>query len=186
MSDEEETRRLLSIRDGLEKRMGGLQAEIEYLRRAVAEMDKLIVRRGFRQPTPEAGEMEEGEGGPVSVKVKDGTLLGSMKVDGREIIFVPGGDLAFTTSTPPFQSFLIERVLDNMRSSDEGRMAAGEIPYDDVLSYEVSTDGERLRSLVVRNYGGERRLREIRSSIRWTFDKMYNNIVGPSNSNAGT
>lgn len=176
MSDEEETRRLLIIRDGLEKRMGGLQTEMEYLREAVAEIDKLIVRRGFRQPTPETGEKEEGEGRLVSVEAKDGTLLGSMKVDGGEIIFVPDGNIAFTTSTPPFQSFLIDRALDNMRSSDEGRVATGEIPYDDMLSYEVSTDGERLRSLVVRNYGGERRLREIRSSIRWTFDKMYENL----------
>jgi len=89
---------------------------------------------------------------------------------------VPEGELGFTITTPPFQSFLMERVLDNMRSSDEGRVAAGEIPYDDALSYEVSADGERLRSLAVRNYGDERRLREIRSSIRWTFDKMYDNL----------
>ncbi len=28
----------------------------------------------------------------------------------------------------------------------------------------------------MRNYGGERRLREIRSSLRWAFDKMYEKI----------
>ena len=176
MSDEEETRRLLSIRDGLDKRIGRLQSEIEYLRKAVAEIDKLIVRRGFRQPTPETAEGEREEGAVISVKAKDGALLGSMKVDEREIIFSTGGDLIFAASTPPFQSFLMDRVLANMRSSDEGRAARGEIPSEDVLSYEVSTEGERLVSLVIRNYGGERRLREIQSSLRWAFDKMYENL----------
>jgi hypothetical protein len=33
-----------------------------------------------------------------------------------------------------------------------------------------------LKALHVRNYGGERRLREINSSLRWTFDKMYDKI----------
>lgn len=176
MSDEEETRRLLSIRDGLEGRIAGLQAEIETLRKAVAEIDKLIVKRGFRQPTPETVEREEEEAGPISIKAKDGTLLGSLKVDEREIIFEPGEDIIFNISTPPFQSFLIDRVLANMRSTDEGRAAGGEIPYEDVLLYEVSTEGERLLRLIVRNYGGERRLREIRSSLRWTFDKMYEKL----------
>jgi hypothetical protein len=28
----------------------------------------------------------------------------------------------------------------------------------------------------IRNYGGERRLREIHSSLRWAFDKMYDKL----------
>lgn len=174
---EEETRRLLRIRDDLERRMGRLQAEVGDLRRAVAEIDKLIARRGFRQPTPEIGEKTmEDEGGVISVKAKDGTVLGSIQVDEREIVFVPRGDLEFMASIPPFQSFLIDRVLANMRSSDENRVTGGEIPVEDVLSYEVSTDGERLLRLAVHNFGSERRMREIRSSLRWTFDKMYEKL----------
>lgn len=173
---EEETRRLLRIREDLERRIGRLQAEMGDLRRAVAEIDKLIVGRGFRQPTPEADEKGGEEGGAISVKAKDGTVLGSIDVGEREIVFIPRGDLAFAVSIPPFQSFLLDRVLANMRSSDESRAAGGEMPPEEVLSYEVSTDSERILRLAVCNYGGERRLREIRSSLRWTFDKMYEKL----------
>lgn len=172
MSGEDETKRLLRIRDDLEGRIGRLQAEIGDLRRAVAEIDKVIAERGFRQPTPEAVK----ERGAISIKAKDGTLLGSMQVDEGEITFTPRDDLAFNVSIPPFQSFLIDRVLANMRATDEGRAARGEIPIEDALSYEVSTDGERLLGVVVHNYGGERRLREIQSSLRWAFDKMYEKL----------
>lgn len=176
MVSEEETRRLLRIRSDLERRMGRLQAEIGDLRKAVAEIDNIIVRHGFRQPTTEMDEKREEDTGSISVKTKDGTVLGLLQVDEREITFVPRDGLAFTASIPPFQSFLIDRVLANMRSSDENRAATGEIPPEDVLAYEVSTEGERLLRLVVRNYGGERRLREVRSSLRWTFDKMYEKL----------
>jgi len=33
-----------------------------------------------------------------------------------------------------------------------------------------------LKGLRVSNYGGERRMREITSSLRWTLDKMYDKI----------
>ena len=176
MVSEEETRMLLRIRDDLEGRIGRLQVEIGDLRKAVAEIDKLIVRHGFRQPTVKVEEEREEERGAISVKAKDGDVLGTLRIDEREIAFVPRDDIAFTTAIPPFQSFLIERVLANMRSTDENRATLGEISAEDVLDYEVSTDGDRLLSLVVRNYGGERRLREIQSSLRWTFDKMYEEL----------
>jgi len=173
---EEETRMLLRIRVNLEKRIGRLQVEIGDLRRAVAEIDKLIVQRGFRQPTVKMVDESMEEGGSISVKAKDGTVLGVLQVDEREVVFVPRDDIAFTTSIPPFQSFFIERVLANMRSTDENRAAMGEVSAEDVLDYEVSTEDERLLRLVVKNYGGERRLREIRSSLRWTFDKMFEKL----------
>jgi hypothetical protein len=63
-----------------------------------------------------------------------------------------------------------------MRTTDEGKAATGEIAPDQVLEYIVTTDGEVIKSLTVRNFGGERRLREIQSSLRWSLDKMYDKM----------
>jgi len=157
--------------------MQELQLEIRDIERAIAEIDRVIVKRGFQQSAPEAAEdSSSSEEDSVSIKAKDGTVLGTTQIGEREIVVVPSEGLSFPVSTPPFQSFLVDRVLGNMRSSDETRASNGEIPPDEVLSFEVSTDGELIRKVVVRNYGGERRLREIRSSLRWTFDKMYDKM----------
>lgn len=176
---EEETRKLLIIREGIEKRIEWLLSEVNDLRKAVDEIDKLIVRRGFRKPIAESrldSARTSEEGNAISLKAKDGTLLGFLEVKDRDVFFKPVGDLIFIISTPPFQSFLLDRVLANMKSLDEERAIKGEINSEDGLSYDVSIDGERLLGLVVHNYGGERRLREIRSSLRWSLDKMYENI----------
>jgi hypothetical protein len=63
-----------------------------------------------------------------------------------------------------------------MKSTDEGRAAKGEITPEEILSFDINTDENKITSITIRNYGGERRLREIRSSLRWAFDKMYEKI----------
>jgi hypothetical protein len=180
MSSEEETRKLLGIREDLEGRISRLQVELDDLRTAMAEIDKYIARQGFRQPTPVRVERPQPEEedllDSVSVRSKDGTVLGHISVEEDEVFFTPREGMSFTTSIPPFQSFLVDRVLENMRATDEGRVTEGELSPEEVLTYEVSTEGDRIAGVKVRNYGGERRLREIQSSLRWTFDKMYEKL----------
>jgi len=182
LSGEEETRKLLKIREDLERRIGRLDGEIDDLRTAISEIDRTIVRQGFRQPVPMRAEQREDppvdDDGRMSIKSKDGTTLGFLKAEEDEIVFEPLEELSFMSSIPPFQSFFVERVLSNMRATDEGRVATGELSPDKVLSFQVVTEEERITKIFVRNYGGERRLREIQSSLRWAFDKMYEKIQG--------
>ena len=181
MSGEDETRKLLKIRGDLEDRIRRLEVEIGDLKKAIAEIDKSIVRQGFRQPVPPKVEVKpvvEDEGdGRMSVKSKDGATLGHLQVEEESIVFNPVESLAFTVSIPPFQSFFLERVLGNMKATDEGKVAGGEVLPSGVLSFEVATEGERIVGITIRNYGGERRLREIQSSLRWAFDKMYEKLT---------
>ena len=181
MSGEDETRKLLKIRGDLDDRIRRLEGEIGDLKKAIAEIDKSIVRQGFRQPVAPRVEAkpvleDDGDGG-MSIKSKDGTPLGHMQIEEEMIVFNPVDSLVFTVSIPPFQSFFLERVLGNMKATDEGKVAGGEIPPGEVLSFEVTTDGERIVGITIRNYGGERRLREIQSSLRWAFDKMYEKLT---------
>ena len=100
-----------------------------------------------------------------------------MQIENHTIIFTPEEPFEFTLDIPPFESFLIERVLDNMRKTDQERSTNGEIDPGEILEYEISDEDGKLVSLTIHNYGGERRLREINSSIRWTFDKMYDKLT---------
>jgi hypothetical protein len=195
LSEEQETKRLLQFRETMEQRMAELEAEAADLRAAMAAINKMIVAEGFRtptapkaapqpkprtetpQPTPQAETLqpesfEEG----MSITSKDGAVLGKMNVEGKDLLFEPQPEYEFKTDIPPFQSFLVERVLANMSSTDRERAADGEIDQSEILEYEVKEEDGVLKELHVRNYGGERRLREINSSLRWTFDKMYDKI----------
>jgi len=181
VSGEDETRKLLKFRGDLDARIRRLEEEMGDLRKAIAEIDKSIVRQGFRQPAPlkvrEKPVVEDVGDGRRSVKSKEGTTLGHLQIEDDMIVFSPLESLAFTVSIPPFQSFFLERVLGNMKATDEGKVASGESSPDEVLSFEVATEGENIVGITIRNYGGESRLREIQSSLRWAFDKMYEKLT---------
>jgi hypothetical protein len=192
MSTESDIRKLLKIRADLEYRVEQLQIEIEHLKLAMAEIDKTIVKQGFHQPAayqimkpsdvkieeqiPSENKNPESSIEGSSIQAKDGTILGKVQINDDAIIFTPKEGLSFTTSTPPFKSFLIDRVLLNMKTTDEARAATGEITPEQVLTFSIEDEDETIKVLTIRNFGGERRLREIQSSLRWSFDKMYDKI----------
>jgi hypothetical protein len=190
MSSETDIRKLLKIRTDLEERVNQLAVELEDLKAAIAEIDRSIIKQGFKQSAPSPQPLKPLEPKfkePISVELiaseptidgsslqaKDGTILGRIQVSENSFTFTPREEIILTISTPPFQSFLIDRVLTNMKTTDETRATKGEITPDQILSYKVEVDGEVIKSLIVSNYGGERRLREIQSSLRWSLDKMY-------------
>ncbi len=194
MSNEQETKKLLGFRESMEQRILELEQEIKDLQKAMEEIDKLIVNTGFRTfatadtlvqdkpvkpqkesvsaPIPE-DELED----LMNITSKDGTILGTVQVEEHTIIFTPAVTFEFTVDIPPFQSFLIDRVLENMRKTDQERSTNGELDPDEILEYSVEDQDGKISLLTIRNYGGERRLREINSSLRWTLDKMYDKLT---------
>ena len=64
-----------------------------------------------------------------------------------------------------------------MKKTDQERSTNGELDPGEILEYEIQEEDGKLTQLSIHNYGGERRLREINSSLRWTFDKMYDKIT---------
>ncbi|MFH2112016.1 MAG: hypothetical protein ABIJ47_12240 [Candidatus Bathyarchaeota archaeon] len=190
MSTESDTKKLLEYRETMEAKLAELEQEIIDVRRAMAIIDKLIVAEGFRTPaaptkkaaaakSPEVNPPDEPtpkEGETTSITSKDGAVLGKLRVEGRNLVFRPQPELGFTVDVPPFKSFLMDRVLANMSATDQERAANGEMDAEEALGYEVKEEEGRILEITVTNYGGERRLREINSSLRWSFDKMYDKL----------
>jgi len=190
MSTENETKKLLEFKEIIEKRILELAIEIKDLQKALQEIDRLFVKTGFRTFTPAETLPEKTTPmnlPPISttepedlmnLTSKDGTILGKINVEKLQIEFTPSDIFEFTTDIPPFQSFFIERVLENMRKTDQERAANGEIDPSEILEYKIKDNEGKINTISIINYGGERRLREINSSLRWTLDKMYDKVKG--------
>jgi len=59
-----------------------------------------------------------------------------------------------------------------MQEKDDELSATGKLNPDQVFSYEVIQENNILREITVRNIDSDR-LRELKSSIRWTLEKMH-------------
>jgi hypothetical protein len=195
--EEQKMRKMAELRAMLERRVAKLQTELDQLKSMLEFVNSTLLEKGFRKPeiklpppqaaiTPEAivpskqapkppeetkpPLMEHAQAIPI--KTVTGDLLAELYTDDENMHVVLAKDKQFTADTPPFTAFLVQRVLAKMQEKDSESASQGEIPRERILSYEVVKDGDIIREINITNIGADR-ARELKSSIRWTLEKMY-------------
>jgi len=121
------------------------------------------------QPPSEAPGADE-QGFPI--KSKNGEELGTLYIGQYSVRIVPHPSLRLSAKTPPFQSFFIDRVIGEMRRKDEMAVDAGSKDPMSIIDHEVILDGDIIKEIRITNIDEDARVRELRSSIRWTLERM--------------
>jgi len=198
--EEGKMRKMAELRITLEKRIKELQTELEQLRALLDIVNSALLEKGFKKPeikpvapapiseevapSPPPAEVETTPpfleyAQAIPIKTATGELLANLYMDEDSMRVVLAQDKQFTVDTPPFMAFLVERVLAKMHEKDREAAGAGEIPADKILSYEIVKDGDVIRELIVKNTGADRS-RELKSTIRWTLEKMHEKMKSAS------
>ena len=193
MSKDESIRKLAEVKAYLEKRMAEIQEEDSKIKSILEVVDANLAEKSFKKMELPPAKSPESSSAPswrppedafkqvVPLKTPEGVHLADMSQAGDELTVTPAPGMKFDVTSPPFRAFLIGRVLEPMRSRDSTSVSAGELGPDKVLSYIVEQDGNLIRTLLVKNYGDERRLQELKSSIRWTLRRMYERSLASGN-----
>jgi hypothetical protein len=184
--DKEILESLMGLREYLETRIQTLNEEREKLQALYKIVDEVIISRSFRgaesllkeppsetqPPEPIASTVEPIE--RVSLMTNRGVVLAEALIQPQNIRIIPVKDMSFNINTPPFQSFFVSRILESMKEKDNEAVRKGEILPEMALIFEIiSADDDIIQEIKVTNYGDAQRLREIRNSCRWTFEKMF-------------
>ena len=177
MSQEDEVKRLAEIRDILEERVRNLEIELEGLRAVLKFVNEILLEKSFKRPElPEPARLEVKP--PTSrLKTITGEVLAEVYEEEDSMRITLSRDKEFNVNTPPFRSFLLDRVLVKMREKDQEAVERGELLPDKAFFYEVRLDGDVIREIILKNVTPERR-RELKSAIRWTLEKMFEKMKG--------
>jgi len=100
-----------------------------------------------------------------------------MYIEDDSMKVLPSPDQKFDINTPPFTPFLVEKILERMRGSDQEAAKRGELPTHQAFTYSVEREGDTIREIAIRNINPQRE-KELRSAIRWTLEKMHEKIKG--------
>jgi hypothetical protein len=197
--DSEKIKRLVSFKQKLEKRVEVLKSELKELQDALEALNFILLEKGFKRAeitkSPEETEASLPKG-EVSVepspplptteiesvtplKTVTGELLATLHVGEDSLRVVPAEDKNFDVNTPPFTPFLVERVFAKMQEKDNELARTEQISSEKIFSYSIVRDGDVIREITVRNVDQDR-LRELKSSIRWTLEKMYEKMKSQS------
>jgi hypothetical protein len=199
MSDNaEKMKRLVAFKKKLETRIEGLNADLADLNATLDTVDSILLEKGFKRPEipvksampATRAEQEESiciedvsqtatEAPNVAVLKSDtGESLADLYVgDDGSLHVVLAKDKNFDINTPPFNQFLIQRVLLKMQERDSELVKSGQLTPDRILCFDITREGDSIRGLVIRNFDSDR-LRELKSSIRWTLEKMFEKMKG--------
>jgi hypothetical protein len=201
MSEEaEEVKRLLAFKKKLEKRVEKLESELKELKSILETVNSVLLAKGFKRaeiakapaPTPPAGVMPMKEEMAVQLPVSEpefkevipiktaaGETLAKLCVGEGFLKIVLAEDKNFNVNMPPFNQFLVERVLAKMQQKDSELAKAGKLKPEEIFSYNIVRDGDIVREIHVKNFDAER-LKEIKSSVKWTLEKMYEKMKSQS------
>ena len=177
--EEDSLKKIAELREILENRVRNLETELEGMRTLLEFVNNLLLEQSFKRvevkgirPSPPAQPSTQPSEKTVRAKAKDGQMLATIYKGVDSMRIVPSEDKTFTMSTPPFVTFLRERVLSKIHERDQEAVHTGLIPLDEAFSFEIKRDGDVIREITIRNVNRERE-RELMSAIHWTLEKMH-------------
>ena len=184
--EKEKIKKIAKLRALLEKRVETMETELDGLRTLLSLIDTTLIMEGFKraeiskpvqttpkQETSQPSVVQQKKGIPL--KTVTGDLLAQLYTEEDLMQITLAEDKNFDINTPPFKSFFVERVLAKMQEKDREDASKGKIDPEKGLSYDIKRDGNLIREITIKNLRRERS-RELKSSIRWTLEKMYERI----------
>lgn len=193
-------KRLIEFKKKLEDKIEKLTSELKDSQAMLEALDSILLEKGFRHlqvpekstktgAPPTTERMDEGEPEPLQSRAElenvtplqttTGELLANLQVTEDQLRVVLAEDKNFNFNTPPFTHFLLERVLLKMQERDNELARAGQLSPDKILCYNIIREGDIIREIDIKNTDPER-LKELKSSIRWTLEKMYEKMTTQS------
>ncbi|MCX8153199.1 MAG: hypothetical protein N3E52_02045 [Candidatus Bathyarchaeota archaeon] len=191
--DSEKLKVLLNLKGRLEQRIKELENEMKEATATLEAVNAVLLEKGFKrgdlkevkatateapveaailseEATVEQRAMEPEN--VIPLKTMNEEPLAIIYVDKQELHVLPDERKKFSISTPPFQNFLVERVLVKMQEKDSDLVRNGQMEPEKMFAFNIIHEGDLLREIVIRNVD-DTRLKELKSSIRWTLEKMY-------------
>lgn len=189
---------LVAFKKRLEKRLEKLDAEAKEVQAALDTVNSILLEKGFKRgdikevlplpmpvevilPKPEteapkettpvthqAGEPEN----VIPLKTMTDEPLAILYLDNQSMHVMPDESKKFNANTPPFENFLVERVFAKMQDKDAELVRKGQLKPDKMFTYSIIREENLIREIIIKNVD-EERLKELKSSIRWTLEKMY-------------
>jgi hypothetical protein len=164
---------------------GFKRGDIKEVAAAPANMPKeVILPKPTETPKPAEPPKETKPAAPTAPEDKSVISLRTMADEPLAIIYfdkqlamhiLPDESKNFKVKIPPFENFLVEKVFDKMQQKDRELVSAGQLDGARAFSYNLVLEDDSIREIIIRNVDDER-LKELKSSIRWTLEKMFEKI----------
>ena len=194
--DQERTKAMVAFKQRLEKWLIKLETETKEVQSTLDAVNEILLDKGFKRGN--LRDVEEAALEPnieqvskankstsykgrksenvIPLKTANDESLALIYVEKDNSIHVlPDESKHFSVNTTPFSNFLVERVLAKMQDKDAELVRLKQLNPEQMFSYHIVREDDLIREIVMANVD-EERFKELKSSIRWTLEKMYEKL----------
>ena len=176
LEEAERVKKIIAFKQKIEKKIEELKSELKENQEILEVIDKILLEKSFKRvEIAKPAEIQPPLKETIKLTTTTGEPLVNLYVSEDTLRVVPVEDKKFNVNTPPFTQFLVERVLMKMQEKDRNLAKMGQLKSEKIFSYTIMRKGDLIQEIIIKNFN-EERLRELKSSIRWTFEKMYEKV----------
>lgn len=170
-SSDIDVKRAAELKLRLEGRIAQLRDEIDMLSETLSYVDATLRASTFKPAIEMMSDAKEPSEVRELKRDKGGEVIAIASVTSDAVTIEPRG-ATLKSTTPPFRSFLIGKILQGMKTKDEELAGSGKLPKGSELRFDVEESNGSIAKLIVENYREKARLNEILSTVSWTFSRM--------------
>jgi len=167
-----DTKRTAELKLWLEQRIAELEEELERLKETLSYVDNSLRASTFKQASDMMSESKEAPEVRELKRDKGGQVIATASITADAVAIEPNSGVVLKTSTPPFKSFLMGKILQGMKTKDEELVGSGKLAKGMELRFDADEASGAIVKLVIENYRDAARLNEILSTVSWTFSRM--------------
>jgi hypothetical protein len=106
-------------------------------------------------------------------RLKDNFLIANAEILQNSVELIPAKGIVLNINTPPFKSFFLNRILEDMKTKDSEKVSQNQIDESTSLNYHVEEDENGIiKRILINNYRDNERLNEIFNTSTWVFTRM--------------
>jgi hypothetical protein len=106
-------------------------------------------------------------------RLKDNFLMANAEILENSVELIPAKGIVLNINTPPFKSFFLNRILEDMKTKDSEKVSQNQIDKSTSLDYHVEEDESGIiKRILINNYRDNERLNEIFNTSTWVFTRM--------------
>jgi hypothetical protein len=196
--DPEKMKTMIAFKKRLEDQLDKLTVETKEVQATLDTVNQILLEKGFKRgdikevpaapaPVPKEVVLPKHEPEPpkpvltqqhtepesvIPLRTMADEPLALLYFDKQTIHVLPDETKNFSVNTAPFTNFLVEKVFAKMQEKDKELVRLGQLTPEKMFSYNIVREGDLIREIIIKNVDDER-LKELKSSIRWTFEKMF-------------
>ena len=186
---DEQIRKMLELKETIIEKMSKYQDEIDFLQKNLDVLDVVLKGSSFtkastlaknitKQKEPDILDTPEEDSLEVKKQIidsKDGEVIANAFVTPDKVSIVLEDGIGLTPEIPPLKTFFIERIIGEMKKSDDVAVKDGKINKESVIDCIINKNGSAIREIIIKNYRQKERIDENINTATWSLTRMVEN-----------